>query len=386
MVKKLIFTLIVIAAVIFISFRLNNPGDDRVSSPAEPSFAAEVLSALEQKKAASVVVLAYNSPADIRNADKVIAALDSGKIKVLAYEIYNGNTSPARLAEVARAGGEPDVFYANGKLIAPAEIDAFIKSELGWRKNSDGKNNQRRPALPAAIEIRHLTKDYGNLRAVDDLSFTAAAGEIIALLGPNGAGKSTLMNMITGYLAPSSGDVFILGRNIRDNPLSAKASVGFLPEGAPLYPDLSVRDFLRYMAELRGLPAARIAEAAETANVTQVLRQKIETLSKGYLRRVGFAQSILSNPPILLLDEPTDGLDPNQKAHIRSLINQMGQEKTILISTHLLEEAETVCSRIILMNRGKIMADGSCAEIIARSGGKTLAEAFRKLTASEEEN
>ena len=138
MVKKLIFTLIVIAAVVFISFRLNNPGDDRVSSPAEPSFAAEVLSALEQKKAASVVVLAYNSPADIRNADKVIAALDGGKIKVLAYEIYNGNTSPARLAEVARAGGEPDVFYANGKLIAPAEIDAFIKSELGWRKNSDG--------------------------------------------------------------------------------------------------------------------------------------------------------------------------------------------------------------------------------------------------------
>ena len=139
MVKKLIFTLIVIAAVIFISFRLNNPGDDRVSSPAEPSFAAEVLSVLEQKKAASVVILAYNSPADIRNADKVIAALDGRKIKVLAYEIYNENTSPARLAEVAQAGGEPDVFYANGKLIAPAEIDAFIKSELGWRKNSDGK-------------------------------------------------------------------------------------------------------------------------------------------------------------------------------------------------------------------------------------------------------
>ena len=139
MVKKLIFTLIVIAAVVFISFRLNNPGDDRVSSPAEPSFAAEVLSALEQKKAASVVILAYNSPADIRNADKVIAALDGRKIKVLAYEIYNEHTRPARLAEVAQAGGEPDVFYATGKLIAPAEIDAFIKSELGWRKNSDGK-------------------------------------------------------------------------------------------------------------------------------------------------------------------------------------------------------------------------------------------------------
>ncbi len=139
MVKKLIFTLIVIAAVVLISFSLKKPGDDRVSSPAEPSFAAEVLSALEQKKAASVVILAYNSPADIRNADKVIAALDGRKIKVLAYEIYNENTSPARLAEVAQAGGEPDVFYANGKLIAPAEIDAFIKSELGWRKNSDGK-------------------------------------------------------------------------------------------------------------------------------------------------------------------------------------------------------------------------------------------------------
>ena len=139
MVKKLIFTLIVIAAVVVIYVSLNNPGDDRVSSPAEPSFAAEVLSALEQKKAASVVILAYNSPADIRNADKVIAALDGRKIKVLAYEIYNENTSPARLAEVAQAGGEPDVFYANGKLIAPAEIDAFIKSELGWRKNSDGK-------------------------------------------------------------------------------------------------------------------------------------------------------------------------------------------------------------------------------------------------------
>ena len=153
-----------------------------------------------------------------------------------------------------------------------------------------------------------------------------------------------------------------------------------------MYPDLSVRDFLRYMAEVARAARSAHCRGAETANVTQVLQQKIENAFQRYLRRVGFAQSILSNPPVLLLDEPTDGLDPNQKAHIRSLINQMGQEKTILISTHLLEEAETVCSRIILMNRGKIMADGSCAEIIARSGGKTLAEAFRKLTVSEEEN
>ena len=239
--------------------------------------------------------------------------------------------------------------------------------------------------MPSAIEIKRLTKDYGNLRAVDNLNLKAETGEIIALLGPNGAGKSTLMNMITGYLAPTAGNIFILGRNIRDWPLESKASIGFLPEGAPLYPDMSVKSFLQYMAELRGLPPTRVEEAAAAANIIPVLRQKIETLSKGYLRRVGFAQSILSGPPILLLDEPTDGLDPNQKTHIRGLINRMGQEKTILISTHLLEEAETVCSRIILMNRGKIMADGSCADIIKGSKSQNLAEAFRKLTTSEEE-
>lgn len=239
--------------------------------------------------------------------------------------------------------------------------------------------------MPSAIEIKRLTKDYGNLRAVDNLNLKAETGEIIALLGPNGAGKSTLMNMITGYLAPTAGDIFILGRNIRDWPLESKASIGFLPEGAPLYPDMSVKSFLQYMAELRGLPPTRVEEAAAAANIIPVLRQKIETLSKGYLRRVGFAQSILSDPPILLLDEPTDGLDPNQKTHIRGLINRMGQEKTILISTHLLEEAETVCSRIILMNRGKIMADGNCADIIKGSKSQNLAEAFRKLTTSEEE-
>ena len=239
--------------------------------------------------------------------------------------------------------------------------------------------------MPSAIEIKRLTKDYGNLRAVDNLNLKAETGEIIALLGPNGAGKSTLMNMITGYLAPTAGNIFILGRNIRDWPLESKASIGFLPEGAPLYPDMSVKSFLQYMAELRGLPPTRVEEAAAAANIIPVLRQKSETLSKGYLRRVGFAQSILSDPPILLLDEPTVGLDPNQKTHIRGLINRMGQEKTILISTHLLEEAETVCSRIILMNRGKIMADGSCADIIKGSKSQNLAEAFRKLTTSEEE-
>lgn len=240
--------------------------------------------------------------------------------------------------------------------------------------------------MTPAIETNNLTKTYGQIRAVDNLSFSAQKGEIIALLGPNGAGKSTLMNMITGYLAPSSGDIFVLGNNIRDHGASSKSAIGFLPEGAPLYPDMSVKSFLCYMAELRGLNKSAVNKAAETANITQVLHQRIETLSKGYLRRVGFAQSILSNPPILLLDEPTDGLDPNQKDHIRKLIGQMGKEKTIIISTHLLEEAESVCNRIILLNKGHIMADGTCAEIISHNKCKSLAETFRKLTTSEEEN
>lgn len=238
--------------------------------------------------------------------------------------------------------------------------------------------------MSVTIETKHLNKDYGSIKAIDDFNFTAENGEIIALLGPNGAGKSTLMNMITGYLAPSSGQIFVLGQNINDNPLQAKANIGFLPEGAPLYPDLSVKSFLNYMAELRDLPKSRIQEVAEISNITNVLTQKIETLSKGYLRRVGFAQSILSDPPILLLDEPTDGLDPNQKAHIRQLINKMGKKKTILISTHLLEEAETICTRIVLINRGKIMAQGNCEDILKQSKCKNLADAFHKLTTKEE--
>ena len=240
--------------------------------------------------------------------------------------------------------------------------------------------------MSETLKTIRLSKTYGNIHAVDDISFSAKEGEIIALLGPNGAGKSTLMNMITGYLAPTSGEIFVLGRNIKDYSQEAKSSIGFLPEGAPLYPDMSVKSFLNYMAELRGLNFSAVSKAAETANITQVLSQRIETLSKGYLRRVGFAQSILSNPPILLLDEPTDGLDPNQKDHIRTLIKQMGKEKTILISTHLLEEAETVCNRIILLNKGRLMADGNCADIITQNHCQSLAEAFRKLTTSEEEN
>jgi ABC-2 type transport system ATP-binding protein len=233
------------------------------------------------------------------------------------------------------------------------------------------------------VKITDLCKNYGNIAASDHINLTACQGDIIALLGPNGAGKSTLMNMVAGYLAPTSGTIEVLGKNIAQNALFAKANIGFLPEGAPLYPDISVKMFLSYMAELRGANKKQMLEAAEIANITEVMNQKIETLSKGYSRRVGFAQSILSNPPILLLDEPTDGLDPNQKDYMRHLIGQMSKDKTIIISTHLLEEAETVCNRIVLLDKGKIRADGSLKEVLKAAKAKNLAEVFQQLTHRE---
>lgn len=239
------------------------------------------------------------------------------------------------------------------------------------------------------IELKNLNKNFGEIRAIKDFNLTAEKGQIIALLGPNGAGKSTLMNMITGYLTPSSGEIKILGRNIEQYPLEARRNIGFLSEGAPLYPDMSVAAFLAYMAELRGFfgreKRQQVEQAASTAKVEPVMGQKIETLSKGYVRRVGFAQSILSDPEILLLDEPTDGLDPNQKQHIRGLIEQMGRKKTILISTHLLEEAETVCNRIVLINKGEIVADGTLSEVLKQTKAKSLEKAFAKLTTTEDE-
>lgn len=243
--------------------------------------------------------------------------------------------------------------------------------------------------MAAVLEIKHLVKNFGSIPAVADISFAAHSGEIIALLGPNGAGKSTLMNMVTGYLAPTSGEIYVLGKDIRSHPLETKSQIGFLSEGSPLYPDLSVSAFLDYMASLRGFSGAqkkqRLQQVIETAKIGQVAHQRIETLSKGYLRRVGFAQSILNDPPILLLDEPTDGLDPNQKNHIRGLISQMGKNKTILISTHLLDEAESISTRIILINRGQIMADGTLGDILKQTRSKTLENAFRKLTSASEE-
>lgn len=234
------------------------------------------------------------------------------------------------------------------------------------------------------IETKDLNKFFGKIKAVQNFNLTAHKGEIIALLGPNGAGKSTLMNMITGFLSPTSGQIFVQGADIAADLEQSKAKIGFLPEGAPIYPDMTVKMFLKYMADIRSAAKDNLEQAIRQAKIENVLSQRVETLSKGYLRRVGFAQSILSDPPILLLDEPTDGLDPNQKEHMRALISSMSQEKTILISTHLLDEAEAICSRIVVMNKGQMMADGTLKEILKQTKTKSLADAFKKLTADEE--
>ena len=234
--------------------------------------------------------------------------------------------------------------------------------------------------MTTSLQISNLTKTFGNITAVDNLNLKIHSGSVIALLGPNGAGKSTLMNMIAGYLAPDSGQIEVLEKDITLHPLEAKKAIGFLPEGSPLYPDMSVKNFLQYIGELKGISAKRLQEVAELAQIMPVWQQRNETLSKGYQRRVGFAASILSDPPILLLDEPTDGLDPNQKEHIQKLIRQMGKEKTILISTHLLDEAETIADRIVVMDKGQTKADGSLQSILRQTRTLDLADAFKKLT------
>jgi len=234
------------------------------------------------------------------------------------------------------------------------------------------------------LQISSLCKQFDNMCAVDMVSFSAQKGEIIALLGPNGAGKTTLMNMIAGFYAPSCGEIKIMDINSRLCPEETKKNIGFLAEGAPMYGDMSVKSFLDYMADIKGLgkkeKTQRLQKIKNMAQIEAVWDMKIEKLSKGYCRRVGFAQSILSNPPILLLDEPTDGLDPNQKEHIRKLIKELGKDKTILISTHLLDDVEEMCSRILVMSQGKIIADGSKENILKQANTITLERAFRKLT------
>lgn len=234
--------------------------------------------------------------------------------------------------------------------------------------------------MPASIKICNLTKTFDCTTAVKEINLTAFPSQIIALLGPNGAGKSTLMNMIAGFLKPSFGTINILGYDNAEHPLQAKKNIGFLPEGAPLYSDMKVKNFLDYIAKLKSCNHAEVTRAMNLANIEDVADQKIETLSKGYKRRVGFAVSIIGDPEILLLDEPTDGLDPNQKEHMLGLIEDMSKNKTIIISTHLLDEAQSIANRILIMDKGEIKADGDIEAILKQTRTKSLENAFIKLT------
>ncbi len=239
------------------------------------------------------------------------------------------------------------------------------------------------------IEVENLTKQFGSKRAVDDLSFTVTKGEVLGFLGPNGAGKSTTMRMITGFFPPSSGDAKVCGISVIDQPRQAKTKIGYLPESAPLYHDMTVLGFLKFCASVRGISGNAkkdaVEKAIETCFLQSVAKQSIDTLSKGYRHRTCLAQSLLHDPEVLILDEPTDGLDPNQKHEVRQLIKRLGKDKAILFSTHILEEVEAACTRAVIVDRGRIVADGTPAELIKQSGTGSLTDLFRSVTTRDTE-
>ncbi len=220
------------------------------------------------------------------------------------------------------------------------------------------------------IELDRLTKHFGVIRAVNEVSFRIGRGEVLGFLGPNGAGKSTTMKVLAGFLTPTSGTARVCGFDVERQPIAAKRRLGYLPEGAPAYPDMTPAGFLEFIAGIRGFSGAerrrRIAAAVEHTALGGVLHQPIDTLSKGFKRRVGLAQALLHDPDVLILDEPTDGLDPNQKHEVRTLIQRMAPNKAIIVSTHILEEVEAVCTRAIIIARGRVVADGTPVELVAR--------------------
>ena len=235
------------------------------------------------------------------------------------------------------------------------------------------------------IKTQNLSKNYSGLRAVDDVSFTAEPGEVLGFLGPNGAGKTTTMRMIAGFIPPTSGSASICGHDVATEPLAAKTALGYLPEGAPTYGEMTVRGFLDFIADLRGLEGAhrrtRLDYVIGHLQLDGVLEQTVDTLSKGFKRRVGLAQAIVHDPKVLILDEPTDGLDPIQKHEVRTLIAEIAREKTIVISTHILEEVDAVCTRAIIIAHGRLVADGTPAELKMRAPSGRLEDVFRSIAA-----
>ncbi|HWA10701.1 MAG TPA: ATP-binding cassette domain-containing protein [Opitutaceae bacterium] len=238
------------------------------------------------------------------------------------------------------------------------------------------------------IEVKGLVKTYGAKRAVDGISFAVNRGDILGFLGPNGAGKSTTMKMITGFLRPDAGQALVDGIDVTVDPVAVKRKIGYLPESAPAYPEMTVEEFLAFIAEVRGFRAAdarraQVDRAVALTHLGPVRKQTIETLSKGYKQRVGFAQALLHDPPALVLDEPTDGLDPNQKNEVRTLIKSMAAHKAVILSTHILEEVDAICTRVIIISRGRVVADETPAQLRARQPGARLDEIFRSLTQSD---
>jgi ABC-2 type transport system ATP-binding protein len=234
------------------------------------------------------------------------------------------------------------------------------------------------------IEIDGLTKRFGRFTAVDRVSFNVAKGEVLGFLGPNGAGKSTTMRMLAGFMIPTAGTARICGHDVQSDGVAARRVLGFLPEGAPTYPEMAVTSFLRFCAEVRGFSGReldrRVQAAVDRTQLQGVRLQPVETLSKGFKRRVGLAQALLHDPPVLVLDEPTDGLDPNQKFEVRRLIRAMAPEKAIVISTHILEEVDAVCTRAIIIAGGRVVADATPAELERRHPSGKLDDVFRQLT------
>ena len=237
------------------------------------------------------------------------------------------------------------------------------------------------------IEVSHLTKQYGNHLAVDDVSFTVADGQICGLLGPNGAGKSTIMNILTGYLSATSGQVTVAGHPLPEEADAAKACVGYLPEQPPLYPEMTVQEYLTFAAELKGMKKEerkeQVCRAARRTGLEAVLPRLIRSLSKGYKQRVGIAQALLGSPRLIILDEPTVGLDPAQVIEIRKLIRELGRAHTVILSSHILSEVQAVCQQILILSKGHLAAAGSLEELT--SNGKSLEEVFLELTNGEPE-
>lgn len=237
------------------------------------------------------------------------------------------------------------------------------------------------------IEVNNLRKQFGQKLAVDGVSFTVAKGEVLGFLGPNGAGKSTTMRMLTGYLTPTDGSVKIGQHDMATSPVAAKSYIGYLPENAPLYQDMTVTSFLRFAAEIRGLSGVARNKAVDRSMdycfLNPVRHQTIDTLSKGYRHRTCFAQALIHDPEVLVLDEPTDGLDPNQKYEARNLIKRLGETKAIIFSTHILEEVDAACSRVIIIDHGRIVANDTPENLKKKTANGRLDDLFRQLTLSD---